>query len=62
MLRALAWIDRAVAAVLAPVVFAGMAGLTAALAFARLGWTVRVREQAPELLEVGAVVAEASRD
>ena len=36
------------------IIGAGMAGLTAALAFARLGWTVRVREQAPELLDVGA--------
>ena len=36
------------------IIGAGMAGLTAALAFARLGWTVRIREQAPELREVGA--------
>ncbi|MHA6344343.1 TRAP transporter small permease [Roseivivax sp. CAU 1761] len=50
MLRALAWIDRAVAAVLAPVVFAGMAGLTLVItlqivsrvAFTSLRWTEEV--------------------
>ncbi len=33
---------------------AGIAGLTAALALARRGWTVRVRERAPRLETVGA--------
>ncbi|MAY63125.1 MAG: salicylate hydroxylase [Rhizobiales bacterium] len=36
------------------IIGAGIAGLTAALAFSRLGWTVRLREQAAELREVGA--------
>jgi len=36
------------------IIGAGMAGLTAALAFSRKGWSVRVREQAQELREVGA--------
>ncbi len=33
---------------------AGLAGLTAAVALARQGWTVRVHESAPELREIGA--------
>lgn len=36
------------------IIGAGMAGLTAALAFSRKGWTVRLREQTAELREVGA--------
>ncbi|TDH39236.1 salicylate hydroxylase [Pseudohoeflea suaedae] len=36
------------------IVGAGMAGLAAALAFSRAGWTVRLRERAEEIREVGA--------
>ena len=36
------------------IIGAGMAGLAAALAFSRAGWTVRIREQAEEIREVGA--------
>ena len=35
------------------IIGAGMAGLAAALAFSRAGWTVRIREQAEEIREIG---------
>jgi 2-polyprenyl-6-methoxyphenol hydroxylase-like FAD-dependent oxidoreductase len=39
------------------IVGGGIAGLTAALLFARAGWTVRVHERSPEIREIGAGIA-----